>query len=158
LRFSQPSRWFVEPFMGRSETVRSAAGEALTFCVGNPVVWLVVLPSVAYALVRNRRRRAEALFLALFAATWASMLGPARPIWILSSLTVLPFAFALVALAAADLEARSGKAAARLAVHGWLLAAMVGSLLLHPALMGRAEQVAYLRPLVEHMKGSPPAP
>lgn len=153
LRFSHPWRWFAVPFEGWSERVLSPGGVGLTFAVGNPVVWLLALPACAWALWRNRARRAEVVFLLLFAATWGSMLLPSRQIWILSSLTVVPFAFALIALAAADLEARSGAVRARTLVHAWLAVAVAASLALHPALIGKAHEVGYLRPLLQHLTG-----
>jgi hypothetical protein len=73
---------------------------------------------------------------------------------LVSSPTAIPFALGLVALAAVDLEARWQSAAARLLVTGWLLLAMVVSLALFPALIGRAHQVGHLRPLLAHVLGT----
>jgi 4-amino-4-deoxy-L-arabinose transferase-like glycosyltransferase len=152
-RFGQPSLWFIRPFDGWGEKVLTEGGARMAFTVGNPLTWWLVLPAAAWALLRNRQRPAERAFMLLFAASWLAMVAPTRPIWMLSSLTVVPFALGLVALAAADLEARWRSGAARLLVTGWLLLAVVVSLALFPALIGRAHQVGYLQPLLAHMKG-----
>jgi hypothetical protein len=67
--------------------------------VANPLVWLLVLPSIYYVLRRGIRERDEgALYLAgLFLITYAPFVLSPRPIWMNTSLTVLPYAIMAVA-------------------------------------------------------------
>jgi 4-amino-4-deoxy-L-arabinose transferase-like glycosyltransferase len=154
-RFAHPSLWFVQPFAGWGEPVLSARGVGFAFTVGHPLTWLLVLPAVGWALLKNRRRRAEVVVLLLFFAAWGAMLAPARQIWLLSAIHLVPFALALVALAAADLEARFS---AQRTVRAWLVLAAVATLLLFPGLTGRGAEAPWLRPLVAHLTQSAQGP
>ncbi len=92
--------------------------------------------------------------LALLLLFWVSYLPlalAARPIWLLSSVAVLPFAFSLVgrflSLSVPRAEGR------------WLLVylglALVIGLLLYPMAVGRALDFEYLRPLVARFNPHP---
>ncbi|HUL58078.1 MAG TPA: phospholipid carrier-dependent glycosyltransferase [Anaeromyxobacteraceae bacterium] len=126
-------RWFVSPAWYVDRTLAADRGGEGAFLVGigNPVTWLVVWPSLAYAgwCAWRRRDAAAAILAALFLASYLPLVATARPIWTNTALAVLPFAMALVAFAAA----RLGALRPRL-VGAWLAAAVLaGALLWFPA-------------------------
>lgn len=136
--------WFVKPFMGYGNFVEAGSTPMVTIAMGNPLVWLLVLPAAVFTLVRRREDPGSMLLLALFVASYLPLALTTRPVWVLSSLAVTPFAFSLVALAAADIV-RSKRQRTGLAL--FLGAVMVVSLLMYPMSVGRGWHYEYLRPL-----------
>lgn len=146
--YPEPAQWFVQPFTGYADLAVDPAGSPhLAIATGNPLVWLAVLPAAAYSLWLKRARRSHQIVQAYFWAGYLPLALSARPVWVLSSVAVLPFAFALVALVAADIGRRFG---ARIVI-GYLAVAVVTSLALYPLATGDALKYAYLRPVVERM-------
>lgn len=148
LMYDKALAWFVQPFVGFADFAVSPDGAPhLSVATGNPIVWLAVLPAVVYSLVVKRSRTGHRILQTFFWASYLPLALSARPVWVLSSVAVLPFAFAIVALAAADVGKRHGR---------WIVAtyaalAVVGSLLLYPLAVGKAFDTAYLRPIVSRM-------
>jgi dolichyl-phosphate-mannose--protein O-mannosyl transferase len=137
--------WFIKPFMGYGNFVEVDGAPMVTIAMGNPLVWLLVLPAAVFTLMRRRDDPGSVFLLALFVACYLPLALTTRPVWVLSSLAVTPFAFGLVALAAGDL-AQSSKRKAGLALY--LAAVLVASLLMSPMSVGKGWQYNYLRPLV----------
>lgn len=147
-RFHQPSRWFLQPFLGWTEVLYGPNDKPLAMAVSHPLTWLAVLPAAIFLAVKHRFRTPEATLLWLFCACWAPLLIASRPVWLISAQVVLPFGLALVALAAADLLEQKK---ARAFVLGWLALVAAVALALFPASIGRARDVGYLAPLVAHV-------
>ena len=132
-------RWFVAPCwfvdLGLPTAGTGATGMTWLVGVGNPVTWLLVLPSLGYAAWRGWRRRdaAGALLAALFLVNYLPFLWPGRPIFANSAVLVIPYALALVGYAAAAAWERS-----RALVSGWLGLAAATAALLWLLSVGRA--------------------
>ena len=147
MAFNRPALWFLQPFYGEVDVAMASAGAQVTVAVGNPLVWLAVLPAVAYSLLTPAQRRRDVLLLLFFLASYAPLALSPRPVWMLSSVAVFPFAAAVLASVAAGLSRRSG---GRLV---WLYgtAVLVTSLLLYPLAIGRALEFSHLQPIVRLM-------
>jgi 4-amino-4-deoxy-L-arabinose transferase-like glycosyltransferase len=96
---------FVDPFMNMDspesgKTLPKFEDSAtVVLGVANPLVWLLVLPALCFVLRRALRERDEgAWYLAgLFLITYLPFVLSPRPIWMNTSLTVLPYAIMAVA-------------------------------------------------------------
>jgi 4-amino-4-deoxy-L-arabinose transferase-like glycosyltransferase len=96
---------FVDPFMNmdspeNGKTLPKFEDSAtVVLGVANPLVWLLVLPAICFVLRRGIRERDEgALYLVgLFLITYLPFVLSPRPIWMNTSLTVLPYAIMAVA-------------------------------------------------------------
>jgi dolichyl-phosphate-mannose--protein O-mannosyl transferase len=149
-------QWFLRP-LGYANFVFAHGRPYLTVAASNPVVWLCIIPATLFQLrlATGRRReegerRGRLLLLALFLVSYAPLAASIRPIWLLSALAVIPFAFMLLALTLEQLSGRSvwGK---RL-VSVYLIAATVGSLSLYPLAIGRGMFFSYLAPIAERFR------
>ena len=137
--------WFVQPFYGHDEIAVTAAQQIqLSVAVGNPLVWLAVLPAVAYSLLTAQQRRHDALLLLFFAAAYLPLALTTRQIWTLSAVAVIPFAAGIVGSVTAGLSRRFGAPVA------WVYGALVvaTSLALYPLAIGHALDFGYLQPIV----------
>ncbi len=137
--------WFLRPFYGHDEVAFTAAHQVqLSVAVGNPFVWLAVLPAVGYSLLSPQQRRRDALLLTYFLAAYLPFVLSGRQIWVLSSVAVIPFAAGVLGSVLAGLSRRLGT---RLT---WVYASvvLVTSLLLYPLAIGRALDFSYLQPIV----------
>jgi dolichyl-phosphate-mannose--protein O-mannosyl transferase len=137
--------WFVKPFMGYGNFVEVGGTPMVTIAMGNPLVWLLVLPAAIFTLARRREDRGSMMLLVLFLASYLPLALTTRPVWVLSSLAVTPFAFGLVALAAGDVV-RTGRQ--KIALGAFLAAVLIVSLLMYPMSVGKGWHHEYLRPLV----------
>jgi dolichyl-phosphate-mannose--protein O-mannosyl transferase len=141
----RPWQWFIKPLMGYGNFAFIEGRPFVTVAMGNPLVWMLVLPSTIWLILRDRANTGVALLLTLFWVAYLPLVLSPRPIWLLSSLAVTPFAFGLV-----------GRFLSRVLVDGgrrrWLVLLLAGavvvSLLLYPMAAGRAWEIGYLRPLV----------
>jgi dolichyl-phosphate-mannose--protein O-mannosyl transferase len=137
--------WFLRPFYGHDEVAITASHQVqLSVGVGNPVVWLAVLPAVGYSLLTPEQRRRDALLLTFFFASYLPLVLSSRPIWVLSSVAVTPFAAGLLGSVVSAFSRRYGPKV--LLVYG--SAVLVTSLMLYPLSIGRALEFGYLRPIV----------
>lgn len=140
--------WFVKPFYGHDEVAITAAHQVqLSVGVGNPFVWLAVIPVLVYALVNPEQRRRDALLLAFFFAIYLPFVFSTRQIWALSSVAVVPFAAGIVGSVVAGLSRRHGTRVAW--VYGTVVVAT--SLLLYPLAIGKALDFPYLQPVVRQV-------
>jgi hypothetical protein len=100
-------RWFLQPVYYADIAPPQAGGAgAFVVGIGNPVAWLAVWPAAALAGWRAWKRRdgAASLLLALFGIAYVPFAASVRrPIWTNSAVAVVPFAMALLGLAAAEL-------------------------------------------------------
>ncbi|MFA5843280.1 MAG: phospholipid carrier-dependent glycosyltransferase [Coriobacteriia bacterium] len=148
LAYNKPSLWFIRPFYGYADPAITTAGRVqLTIAVGNPFVWLAVLPATVYSLIKRPQLRRGALLLAFFLAAYAPLALSKRPIWLLSSVAVFPFAAGVLGSVVSALSRRYGMRVIR--VYG--SAVLVTSLLLYPLAIGRSLEFSYLRPVVAEM-------
>jgi dolichyl-phosphate-mannose--protein O-mannosyl transferase len=113
-------RWFLQPCWYVDVAGTLATGEHASYLVGvtNPLTWLLVLPAATLAGWRAlgpRRDRPAGLALALFLSAYLPFVGVPRPIWANSAVTVLPWAAALLGLAAS-----TAWSSRRAVVVGWL--------------------------------------
>ncbi len=141
----EPLWWFLKPFYGHDEVAYTAAHQAqLSVGVGNPFVWLAVIPIVGYALINEEQRRRDALLLAFFFAAYLPVALSTRQVWALSSVVVIPLAAGIIGSVLAGLSRRYGTRVA------WVYGAIVvtTSLLLYPLAIGKALDFPYLRPIV----------
>ena len=139
---TRPLLWFVKPLMGYGDFAEVAGEVSVTVAMGNPLVWLLVLPAAITLLVK-KDRSSRTLSL-LFWASYLPLALTTRPVWVLSSLAVTPFAFGLVGRFLS--RTLSGRAATWLGAY--LAAVALVTLLLYPACIGRGWQATHLRPFV----------
>jgi dolichyl-phosphate-mannose--protein O-mannosyl transferase len=152
-------QWFLRP-MGYADFTVAGGKPFVTVAYSNPVVWLLVLPAALLgarrALVRGAAavtgedQPGERFVLLLFAVCYLPLAAASRPIWLLSSLAVLPFALMLVALESARLARSTRWGRRAVALHAAL--ALAGAVALYPMATGQAKAHAYLAPLVERYR------
>lgn len=153
-RFTHAWQWFVVPFVGWNEIEFGWPLPSLGLAVANPFTWLVVLPSSAYLFWMRRDALGMWLLQLFFWAAYVPYLLISRHINTFGALVALPFAFALVALAAADLSRRWGS---RIAI-GYAALVVVTSLALYPGAIGHGADTPYLAPLVRYQSSAPLLP
>ncbi len=145
-----PAFWFVKPFMGYGTFTFSNGSSYVSIAMGNPLVWLLVLPACVYVAFKCK----DKLLLVLFIVSYAPLAVASRPIWLISAIAVTPFAFGVVAqmLSALfrrmkGLQERTARAVAAL----YLVCVLVASLLLYPLSIGKGLDYKFLSPLVERL-------
>lgn len=170
-------QWFLRP-MGYANFVLSQNTPFVTIAFSNPPVWLLVLPSSVYLISRygmssrgktdafhrpgsccasdnrlgstDQPRQGIFFVILLFIISYLPLAISTRPIWLLSSLAVLPFAFMIVALAATELAEKVRWGRSALAVY--IIAVMLISLALYPMAIGRGKQFDYLNAIIERFR------
>jgi len=148
LAYNKAAMWFLQPFYGYADVATTAAGQMqLSVAVGNPLVWLAVVPATLYAVIVPGQRRRDAILLAYFATAYLPLVLSSRPIWMLSSVAVFPFAAGVLGSVAAALTRR----ASRRVVWAYVAVVIATSLLLYPLAIGRALRFPYLQPIVARM-------
>lgn len=140
-------QWFVRPFMGYGNFSLVDGKHFVTVAMGNPLVWMAVLPSALFATYRSAKGGLLGgwLLLALFFASYLPLALTTRPIWVMSSIAVTPFAYGLVGLVACWFRERFG----RVAIGAYVAAVMVVSILLYPIAIGKAWDYEFLRPIIK---------
>lgn len=142
-----PGLWFIRPLMGYGDFVDVGGQLFVTVAVGNPLVWLAVLPAAGYLLVKARGERGVLLIQAMFWASYVPLAMTSRPVWVLSSIAVTPFAFALVAMALSRLSA--GKL--NIEIGMYLTAVLLVTIFLYPMCIGTGWENPYLQPIMERL-------
>jgi dolichyl-phosphate-mannose--protein O-mannosyl transferase len=154
-------QWFLRP-MGYANFVHFGGRPFVTVSFSNPFVWLFVLPSAAFLSWKSRpgfKRLSGDLkadgggivfLLFLFIASYAPLAFSPRPIWLLSSLAVMPFAFMLVSLAVSEWSEslKWGKKA----ILGYIIIVFISSLALYPMALGKGKHYGYLNLIVERFR------
>lgn len=141
---TRPGLWFVQPLLGYANFTVAGGRPIVTVAMGNPLIFLLVLPAALLPAFAAWRSRGAVFLAALFWVCYLPLALSPRPIWLLSSIAVTPFAFALVAAALC----RAGLAERRGALAGFVGALLLVSLALYPMATARAWELDYLRPLV----------
>jgi hypothetical protein len=142
---------FVDPFLNMDildPTVEHPAVEDSTTVVlgyANPLVWLLVLPALFVTLRRGIRERDEGcLYLAgLFLIAYLPLAVTWRPIWMNTSLSVLPYAIMLVAGLVWRLSRASARPAPLLA--GYLVAVALVAAPLYLLAIGKGMRIPVLK-------------
>ncbi len=153
-RFIQPVLWFNKPFVGWMDMQYARPLPAVAVAAGNPFTWLMVFPAAIYLLVRRRNWYANRVMQGLFWVSYLPLAFAGRFIYVFSAVIVLPFAFALLALALVDLAKRYGT----WLFYGYLVIAVLSALLLDPAAVGGTLRFNYLKPLVHYESSGPLIP
>lgn len=139
---TEPWKWFIRPLMGYGNFTFHEGRAHVTIAMGNPLMWLPVIPSALYLIYR--RPKGSWLMLILFLAAYLPLALSPRPIWLLSSIAVTPFAYGIVGTAIASLKERAG----RKALYAYVILVLAVSSLMYPMSVGRAWEHSYLRPLI----------
>jgi dolichyl-phosphate-mannose-protein mannosyltransferase len=142
---------FVDPFMnmdspdGGKMLPKFEDSATVVLGVANPLVWLLTLPAICFVLRRGIRERDEgALYLAgLFLITYLPFVLSARPIWMNTSLTVLPYAIMAVACFVWSLARRFRRVQLVLAVY--LLAVLVVAAPLYLLACGKGMRIPVMK-------------
>lgn len=145
---NRPGMWFLASFYTYGDFALTPAGPQLAIAVGNPATWLLVIPAAAYSLGQAIRKRGGWLLTVYFLAAYLPLAFSPRPIWVLSAVSVVPFAMPLVASLAVAAWDRWGS----LVIAPYIAVVLLGSALLYPAATGRALQHQYLKPLVTGLR------
>jgi 4-amino-4-deoxy-L-arabinose transferase-like glycosyltransferase len=140
-------QWFLKPFTGYSNFVVAEGSTHVTVGLSNPLDWLLVIPASVYLLVKRSLRGSAALLQALFWLSYVPFLVTQRPIWIVSAMAVVPYAFGLLGLALADILAER-----RTALRAYVAAVLCVSILLFPMTMGRSLDHSYTSLLAERFR------
>jgi dolichyl-phosphate-mannose--protein O-mannosyl transferase len=136
--------WFVNPALGYASFSASLGRPFVVVGTGNPLVWLLVLPSALVAAARPALRRRTALLQALFWVTYLPFVVSGRPIFLLTALAVVPFALGLVGAALDELV----PPARRPLLYGYAGVVLAASLLLRPLATGNSLDHGYTSALV----------
>lgn len=147
LAFNKAGWWFIRPLIPYTDpAVRADGSFQIALGVGNPLVWLAVLPAAAWsAMQRIRVSRAHQLVQAYFWVAYLPFVLASRPIWLLSAIGITPFAYALLALVLLDASKRYGWRV----VGVYLGLCLIVALLLIPGALGYAGDLGYLAPILE---------
>ncbi len=146
--------WFLRPFLGYASFSMAHGKPFVVVGMGNPLVWMLVLPSALWAAASAAACRRTLVLQALFWSSYVPFLLPGRPIFFLTALAVAPFAFALVA-AAADELASGGH---RKLVGAYGVAVLLSSLLMTPLETGASLEHGYTAALVRRFAPPGEAP
>jgi 4-amino-4-deoxy-L-arabinose transferase-like glycosyltransferase len=149
--------WFIRPVSHRDIFyIAVTEGEArqeptlednivMFLAIGNPLVWLLVIPAILFALYRGMRRRDEGLLYlsGLFLISYLPMVVARRPIWVNSALIVIPYAIMAVAyLVWKIFPAGCGR---RRFIAGYLAAVCIMTVPLFVFAIGKGFKVPYLK-------------
>jgi dolichyl-phosphate-mannose--protein O-mannosyl transferase len=137
--------WFIKPFLGYAGFVPSEGRNIISIATGNPLVWLLVLPSSIFLFTTKHRLHTSILIQAFFWISYLPLVFAPRPIFLLSASAVIPFAYALVGLSLSDLIKKWGGKPLTV----YILAVVIVSLLLLPLSMGRTQDFRYLYPIMQ---------
>jgi dolichyl-phosphate-mannose-protein mannosyltransferase len=158
----EPWKWFILPvsyenfaFDGEFDMANppplKELPEKMTSLVaqGDPLVWLLVLPSAAYLLWAGvRRRETGPVFLgSLFWAAYLPLAAATRPVWVNTAMSLLPYAIPAVAFFAAD--ALRSLPGGRRIFRGWLALVALAAVPLYLLVTGAAGHIGWLQGWVE---------
>ncbi len=141
----RPGLWFIKPFMGYGNFTHFEGKPFVTIAMGNPLVWMLVIPSTVYLFFKNVKGRW--MLLVLFLVSYLPLVFSSRPIWVLSSIAVTPFAYGIVGVTVSEVANRLG----RKALYVYVGLTLSVSILFYPMTNGRAWKFDYLRPFIERL-------
>lgn len=145
-------QWFLRPMVYGSFVM---AGETphVTIAWSNPLVWLLVFPSMVHQMWQSWvRRKTDDVWgrlapVALFIVCYLPLAASSRPIWLLTSLAVLPFAFMFLSRSLVEIACTVNKGNRYLAAYCILIGAV--TVLTHPLATGKGMHYGYLAPIVK---------
>lgn len=96
----KPYLWFIRP-VAFADLAFGGGRPFFLIAISNPFVWLLTIPSTLFLLYKCTYTKAKGscLLLGLFLFNYMPFVLAGRPVWALTALTVIPFAFAAVAYA-----------------------------------------------------------
>ncbi|MBI4838621.1 MAG: phospholipid carrier-dependent glycosyltransferase [Nitrospirae bacterium] len=144
-KYTQAWQWFINPLMAYGNFSYSGGKPHVTVAMGNPLVWLLVLPSSFYLLFKALKQKKGLIVLFLFWIPYLPLALALRPIQMLSSLGVIPFAFCLVGLTVSEIKMKTGAKY----FYAYLTAVLLAAMLLYPLAIGKALDYGYLRSITE---------
>lgn len=144
-------QWFVKPFVAWQEMEYAYPLPGMGIALANPVTWLATIPAAVVVVLRQRAQRGAMILLGLLAVSYVPLLVVSRPIWVLSAVSVVPFAFAITAVALKEVARRIG---GMKVVMTYVAAAALLSAALFPGVTGDALDVGYLRVAVRRAAGT----
>lgn len=132
-----PVQWFIRPMFHALPLDSGGPWPRLLVMMNNPPVWMLVGPSTAFLLFRRLPRQEGGFLLTagLFAAVYVQFLLTPRPVFLYSSLTVLPFAFLIVAAAVEEAGSLAGRP--KDAVRWVVICFLLWSVLTYPLATGK---------------------
>lgn len=136
--------WFIKPLLGYAGFTVSGGKTFLSVGMGNPLVWLLALPSSVYLMFKKRDTN-NGIIQALFWSSYLPFVLAPRPIFFLSALAVAPFAFCMVSVAVSDILGTTRKKLLYLYI-GLVFAI---SLLMFPLCRGKSLDYKYTTILTE---------
>lgn len=149
-------QWFLRPMVYGNFTL-SGQTPHITLSWSNPLVWLGVIPATLHQAWLGWKGGGGAAGLTgrlapvvLFLVSYLPLALSSRPIWLLSSLAVLPFAF--MVLARALVEGADSFSRGRRLLAGYVALAALVSLLAWPMATGKGMHYGYLTPFVERYR------
>jgi len=152
----QAWQWFLRP-MVYGNFVMDGTTPHVTISWSNPLVWLLVIPATAFQAWHCLRERANpssvvdrSVPLLLFGASYLPLATSSRPIWLLTSLAVIPFAFMILSRTLVEISESFTYGRRVLAVY--LSAVVVVLLLAWPMAVGKGTHYGYLAPFVERYR------
>jgi len=140
----KPLLWFIIP-AGYGIFTYSAGVPYVTVSMGNPLIWLLALPCLIFIISRHKIMEylhPGGLFLVSYIPMVLASIN--RDIYVLSAVSVTPFAFIIIAGVINTLRKRF-----RYIVYPYLGIVLVVSILMYPMAIGRALEYPYLKPVVE---------
>lgn len=140
-----PLLWFLLP-QGYASFTFSDGKPYVLIGMANPLVWLLTIPALLLSLLRAFRKSHPDIMLAglfLFSYIPFVIASFKRDIYVLSALSIIPFAFLSISGMLKEVPIPSRWKAI------YLIMAITASLLLYPLSIGQSLEFSYLRPIVE---------
>jgi len=147
LSYPSASEWFVRPIVvGQGTYLNAHVGEFILF-VNNLPIWILTIPSmIGLAIVAARKKSmAIALPVVFFCASYMLFLLVRRPVFLYSSVPLLPFAFTAIAFLTVKL---SDRFSAKL-YYAVLVLMLSWSLLLYPLVTAKKVPIALYRYILD---------
>lgn len=146
-------QWFLRP-MGYINFVNYGGKKFITVAFSNPFVWLMVLPSTSFLIWGAFKKKYSGdelkgilFILILFVASYLPLAFSSRPIWLLSSLATIPFAFMAVSVAAGRIAETLRWGRSILMVY--VIIVFLSSIALYPLSCGKDRFPLYLDGIVK---------
>lgn len=149
-------QWFLRPMVYGSFAMDGQTPH-VTLSWSNPLVWLAVLPALVHQIWHGWRIRGNVAELTgrlapvgLFLVSYLPLTVSSRPIWLLTALAVLPFAFMILARSLIEVAGSFGRGKEMLA--SYLVLVAIVSLLAWPMATGKGLNYGYLATFVERYR------
>lgn len=140
----KPLLWFIIP-SGYGMFTHSGDSPHVMIACGNPLTWLFVIPAMIYISV-SKERRIYMNIAGLFFISYIPMIMASlkRDIYVLSAVSIIPFAFMAVAVGLKKLSRRI-----RILTYVYFILIFTITMLMFPLSIGKSLEFPYLAPVVE---------